>query len=475
MQYVFGSGLLYAQPDGADTGAVTPMQVGALRGVSVDMGFNAKDLHGGPWPLAIGRGTGKIACKAEYAQLTADGFNLLFFGGPPPDVGSTRVAVEEPHVVTANAIVPAHAATFELDLGIVAALPAGDLYRRVESAPGPREYTCNESTGAYGFGGSDGQAVLVSYAYADASNGRRIALPNRNIGHTPRFSAVLTETFNGKAMTLTLNSCAASKLGWTGKTEDFTIPSFSFSAAADDAGIVGSLSLGDGAETIDPATCEVVLLLLMGGANGSTTFTDLSGANNVVTAFGSAAVDVVGIDQYLLLPGDLSYLSVAHSPSIDLSGTDFTIEAIVNVIGYSGSASPLFFKDAIDNVSYPSYGYDIVSDGRPLGIVGNGTGNLAVPSQGVFGTTPVGLGADRHVALTRKGSTLRVFNGGTKENTAAQTVAMVDGGKPLLIGWEQNKGAAWYSNMRVKAVRITRCCLYENDFTPPTTFPVPTP
>lgn len=245
MQYVFGTGQLFAQPEGADTGATTPMQVGALRAVSVDMGFNARDLHGGPWPLAIGRGTGKVACTAEYAQLTAEGFNLLFFGGPPPAIGSTRVAVEEAHTVTGNAIAPVNASTFELDLGIVAALPAGDLFHRVAAAPGPRQYTCNESTGAYGFGGSDGQAVLVSYAYADATNGRRIDIANRNIGHTPRFSVVLTETFNGKKMTLTLNSCAASRLGFTSKMEDFTIPAFSFSAAADDAGIVGSLSLDE--------------------------------------------------------------------------------------------------------------------------------------------------------------------------------------------------------------------------------------
>lgn len=249
MQYVFGAGLLFAQPEGADTGATTPIQVGAMRGVSVDMGFSVKDLHGDgrPWPLAIGRGTGKITCNAEFAQLTAEGFNLLLFGGSQPTAGSTCVAVEEPHVVSANAALPTYAASFGGDLGVVAALPAGNMFYRVASSPGPREYTCNDVTGAYGFGSSDGEAVLVSYVYANASNGKRISIANRNIGHTPRFSVVLTETFNNKTLTLTLTSCSTSRLGFTSKMEDFTIPNFGFSAAADESGLVGSLSIEEGA------------------------------------------------------------------------------------------------------------------------------------------------------------------------------------------------------------------------------------
>lgn len=257
MQYVFGTGLLYAQPEGADTGATTPQQVGALRGVSVDMGFNAKDLHGGPWPLAIGRGTGKVACKAEFAQFTASGLNALFFGGAEPVAGSTRVEVEEAATITANAVTVAFAAGFDSDLGVVSSLPALTAYRRVAAAPGALQYTCNESTGVYGFGGSNGLPVLISYMHDDAANGRRIDIGNRSIGHTPRFSAVLSETFNGKKMTLTLASCTSSRLSMSSKMEDFMVPAFSFSAAADDAGLVGTLSVEEGANRSHP---EISLL-----------------------------------------------------------------------------------------------------------------------------------------------------------------------------------------------------------------------
>ena len=147
MQFVFGSGLLFAQPEGFDNGATSPVQVGALRGVSVDMGFNPKSLHGGGhWPLAIGRGTGKVPCKADFAQFTADGFNALFFGGPVPTTGCTRTAVDEAQVIAGNAAMATHAASFAMDLGVTAELPSGAIFTRVASAPGPREYTVDETT-----------------------------------------------------------------------------------------------------------------------------------------------------------------------------------------------------------------------------------------------------------------------------------------------------------------------------------------
>lgn len=255
MQFVFGSGLLFAQPEGFDNRANSPVQVGALRGVSVDMGFNPKSLHGGGhWPLAIGRGTGKVPCKADFAQFSADGFNALFFGGPVPTTGCTRTAVDEAQVIAGNAAMATHAASFAMDLGVTAELPSGALFTRVASAPGAQQYTCNESTGAYGFApGTDGNAVRLSYLYSDTSNGRQITIANRFIGHTPRFSAVLTETFNGKAMTLVLPHCVASRLTLASKQSDFMVPSFVFSAAADDSGLVGIFNVEEGSSPPDGA------------------------------------------------------------------------------------------------------------------------------------------------------------------------------------------------------------------------------
>jgi len=243
MQYVFGSGLLFVQPDGE---AMTPVQVVALRDVTVDLAFNAKALHAGKWPLAVGRGTGKIPCKAEFAQFIAAGFNAVFFGGAEPAIGMTRTAVDEAHTITAGAVSATHAGAFAIDLGVTKAAD-GLIFTHVAAAPVGLQYACDDA-GGYTFNGSiNGTGVLLSYTYDDPTSGRRFDIAKNNIGHTPQFSAVLTETFNGNAMTLTLTTCASSKMTMTSKLEDFTIPSFSFSASANDSGLVGVLDVEEGA------------------------------------------------------------------------------------------------------------------------------------------------------------------------------------------------------------------------------------
>jgi len=96
----------------------------------------------------------------------------------------------------------------------------------------------------YGFNSSQNNVpVLVSYTYADSVNGKKISITNQLLGNSPQFLAVFTETFNGKSMTVTLNSCMSSKLSLVTKLEDFTIPAFDFMAFADSANAIGSISI----------------------------------------------------------------------------------------------------------------------------------------------------------------------------------------------------------------------------------------
>lgn len=287
MQYVFGAGQLFIQPLGADSLATGPMQIAALQGVSLDFAFSAKALHGdgAHWPFAVGRGTGKIPIKAEYARFTAAGFNAMLFGAADPlPVGMTRTAADEPHTVAGGAVAATHAADFMEDLGVTDAAE-GLIYTKVSAAPVGLQYTCDDA-GGYGFNSSrNGQPVLINYTYDHAASGYRLAVNNRNMGHTPRFSAVLTGTFNGKAMTLTLNSCTAGKLSLATKSEGFTIPSFSFAAAADDAGVVGTWSMEEGALDSEPAPADMESAWWEFEENdASTLFLDLTGYDNHLTA-----------------------------------------------------------------------------------------------------------------------------------------------------------------------------------------------
>lgn len=242
MQYSFGSGVLYGRS--LVSNIPTPVRFGALQGVSLDFAFTTKELYGQyQFPIALGRGTGKITGKADFAQFNAQAFNDLFFGLTNPATGSVRTAVAEAATVTANTVTATNGANFIADLGVVRASDQA-VYTRVSANMVGLQYSCNETSGAYAFNSSQNNVpVLVSYTYTDGANGKKISITNQLLGNSPQFMAVFTETFNGKSMTVSLNSCMSSKLSLVTKLEDFTIPAFDFMAFADSANAIGSISM----------------------------------------------------------------------------------------------------------------------------------------------------------------------------------------------------------------------------------------
>lgn len=245
MQYSFGSGILFGRSTTSNT--PTPVRFGALQGASFDFAFTVKELYGQyQFPLALGRGTGKITGKADFAQLNAQTYNDLFFGLSNPSSGTKRIAVSEAQTVTANAVTVTNngANVFVADYGVVLASD-GSLYTRVAANAAGQQYVCNETTGVYSFNTSQNNvAVLVSYSYVSAT-GKTISITNQLLGNSPQFSAAFTETFNGKSMTVVLNACMSSKLGMSTKLEDFTIPSFDMMAFSDAAGNIGCIYLDE--------------------------------------------------------------------------------------------------------------------------------------------------------------------------------------------------------------------------------------
>jgi len=246
MQYSFGSGVLYGRKIPL-TGVATPVRFGALQGVSIDISYTTKELFGQKqFPLAIGRGTGKITGKAQFGQFNAQALNDLFFGETAdPATGQTVTKNAEAQTITANVVTVTNNATFARDLGVIKAAD-GTPYVRVSNGPVGQQYSANESTGVYTFNSSQNNTnVKVSYQYTDAANGKTITITNQDLGSSPVFLAVLNETFNGKAISLKLNACQSSKLTMATKLEDFTIPDFDFMAFADEADVIGTLSLAE--------------------------------------------------------------------------------------------------------------------------------------------------------------------------------------------------------------------------------------
>jgi hypothetical protein len=241
MQYSFGSGQLFGRS--LTNSPATPVRFGAVQGVSIDISFTTKELHGSyQFPLALGRGSGKITGKCDFAQINAQAYNDLFFGNSNPSTGSVRTAVAEAATVASNTVTVSHNTTYVADYGVVLASD-GSLFTKVTATPVGQQYSCNETSGVYSFNATqNAAAVLVSYTYTDAANGKKILLTNQLLGNSPTFSAVFTNTFNSKSLTLVLNSCMSSKMTLATKLEDFTLPQFDFMAFADAAGNIGSLS-----------------------------------------------------------------------------------------------------------------------------------------------------------------------------------------------------------------------------------------
>ncbi|HXP74620.1 MAG TPA: hypothetical protein VN823_10785 [Stellaceae bacterium] len=244
-QYSFGSGVLFGTR--TDIANATPIRFGALQDVSIDFSFTLKELYGQyQFPLAVGRGAGKIQGKAKFAQINGTTLNSLFFGQAQA-TGQTLTSLTEAQSVPASTpftVTVANAATFAVDLGVVYAATGLPL-AKVASAPAQGQYAVS-SGGVYTFASADANAaILVSYTFTQTTSGSSATISNQLLGAAPTFQANFYETFQGKQVNLQLNQCVADKLTLATKLEDFTIPEFDFMAFADAAGNLGKISLAE--------------------------------------------------------------------------------------------------------------------------------------------------------------------------------------------------------------------------------------
>jgi hypothetical protein len=216
-------------------------------------------LHGqNQFPLAAGRGKGKISGKAKFAQINGGILNNLFFGqtltsGAIVDVYETtgKLIPATPFTLTGGATetgvlfqIP-NSGTFSKDLGVLNA--AGLPMTKVASAPATGQYSVNETTGAYVFAAVDtGLRVYINYQYTAAIAGSyKSNVVNLPMGYAPTFAAEFSAPFQGKTLTLSLFQCISSKLTLATKLDDFAQPDFAFEGFADGAGNVMAWSTSE--------------------------------------------------------------------------------------------------------------------------------------------------------------------------------------------------------------------------------------
>lgn len=242
--YSFGSGVLYGVNSVANS---TPVRFGGLQDVSIEFSHNIKELYGqNQFPLAIGRGQGKVTGKAKAATINGNAFNQIFFG-QTLNTGETEAIVDEtgtiPDTPGPYTVTVAQSATWLTDLGVTFSA-TGLALVKVASSPSTGQYSV--AAGVYTFAAADKLlGVKISYTYTSNSNGKNIVIANQLLGTTPVFQATFTSVYLTKRVTFVLNKCTSSKLSFASKLEDFVIPEFDFACFADDSGNIGTLSFDE--------------------------------------------------------------------------------------------------------------------------------------------------------------------------------------------------------------------------------------
>ncbi|EMJ8533841.1 hypothetical protein OK210_002974 [Acinetobacter baumannii] len=253
-QYLFGAGKIFATPIqdvyGQPISNPTPVEVGVMQSVGVDISYDLKELFGrGQFAVDAARGKGTIKCKASFGRINGTLLNSIFFGGVVAEGGIETVSQTiNGEVIPAGGIVTPvvpNSGTYVKDLGVTdaKAIPL----KRASSAPTTGQYSVDAATGAYTFAAADaGKTVFINFRYsAMVAGAKSITVSNLDMGYTPEFAVDLQRDYKGKFMHMNFFRCTSNKLGFSSKQDDYDIPEFEFQPMADDLNRVFKIDLSE--------------------------------------------------------------------------------------------------------------------------------------------------------------------------------------------------------------------------------------
>jgi hypothetical protein len=175
-----------------------------------------------------------------------------------------------------------------------------------------------------------------------------------------------------------------------------------------------------------------------------------------VRKFGTGSMKFDGTDDRLVMPSN---------PELNLSSGNFTIEAWVYWTGSNANAK-LLSKDGASGSSYAQYNLGMNGSGYMGASIGSGNGVSYI--QSITSNTLLPTNQWVHIAFVKNGTNLSLYQNGTSVASATQSGTMVDGAKPLLIGYETGQAASNYWNGFIDDLRITKgVARYTLNFTPP--------
>jgi hypothetical protein len=206
----------------------------------------------------------------------------------------------------------------------------------------------------------------------------------------------------------------------------------------------------------DPDFANVSLLLHMDGSNGSTTIVDSSSNGHIISVFGNAKL-TTSDKKYgtaaLTLDGTGDYLTVPAGSGFQLGTGDFTVECWCKPAVISGNDGLFTFGGTSSGLSVSLY-----QNNWYLGTSGGG-GTL-------MGSASSDLNVWRHVAVTRSGTSLRMFIDGTQKGSTITNSANLSDNQ-LKVGYYYSSSFPF--NGLIDEFRVTKgVARWTANFTPPT-------
>jgi hypothetical protein len=228
----------------------TPFGLLTIQDVSLDIDQKLVELQGqNKMPDDIAPSDMTIKGKFSVGRLSYDLWNNVMFGETDEVAGGTVPVPDEQHSIPAATpftVTVTGSAKFVEDRGVqyLGAPPAGNTQDliRVTGTPTTGQYAV--SAGVYTFAAADeGLAVLISYTVTQTT-GSSLIVKNHIQGYGPTFSLLIPMQYYLASDSSTglipsaiyLPRCRASKLGIDQKRNDYTKPSFEYSAYPDASG-----------------------------------------------------------------------------------------------------------------------------------------------------------------------------------------------------------------------------------------------
>jgi hypothetical protein len=248
--YNFGAGALVGIPTydalGNAITTPTPIQFGTLQEVTVDEEWEGKPLYGAlQFPVAYGRGKGKVTLKAKVALINAELWNAFSYG---LTLGSTYENIYEDLTGTLIPTSPYQVVTTSVTANMVADLGVRDgngvPYTRAASSPTSGQYSYLATAAQYTFSNLDqAKKVFINYAYSSTgvASAKSINVTNLPMGYSPFFECHLRTQWQGKTLYVRYPQAVSNKLSRTAKNDDWMIPEFDIECFADVNGNISYL------------------------------------------------------------------------------------------------------------------------------------------------------------------------------------------------------------------------------------------